>query len=73
MEFLFWDERNVTDKRLATGEAQGDTIQLRSFLYHGAPHVFSNPSSEFDDEFVDNFFMPSNIWLHYKNEVEKKY
>jgi NTE family protein len=67
-----WDERNVTDKRLATGEAARRYYSTKEFLYHGAPHVFSNPSSEFDDRFVDNFFMPSNIWLHYKNEELRK-
>ncbi|MEP6576119.1 MAG: patatin-like phospholipase family protein [Nitrososphaerota archaeon] len=67
-----WNERNGTNKRLATGESARRYYSTKEFLYHGAPHVFSSPSSEFDDRFIDNFFTPSNIWLHYKNEELRK-
>ena len=67
-----WNERNSANKRLATGEAARRYYSTKEFLYHGAPHVFSNPSAEYDDRFVDNFFMPSNIWLHYENEELRK-
>ena len=67
-----WDENNRISNRIATGEAARRYYSVKDFLYYGAPQIFSSPSAENDDRFFDNFFMPSNIWLHYNNEELRK-
>jgi len=67
-----WNENNRINNRIATSEAARRYYSVKDFLYYGAPHVFSNPFTEYDDKFFDNFFTPSNIWLHYNNEELRK-
>lgn len=68
----FWNERNAVNSRIATGEAARRYYTAKGYLYYGAPNVFSNPSTEYDDRFFDNFFVPPNIWQHYENEELRK-
>jgi predicted acylesterase/phospholipase RssA len=67
-----WNQWNAINNRIATGEAARRYYTAKEFLYQGAPNVFSNPSTEYDDRFFDNFFIPTNIWQHYENEGLRK-
>jgi NTE family protein len=67
-----WDKDQKNNESSSTGEAARRYYSTKEYLYRGAPGVFSIPSLEYDNKFMDNFFNPTNIWPHYSNEELKK-
>jgi len=63
-----WTYRKYSNSQSATGEAARRYYSAKQFILHGAPNVFSKPKRIYDDRFLDNFGIPSNVWYVYDNK-----